>query len=114
MDNTVSAPVAIFGIIAAFILGAIVYSVYSWYTSGETWIGRKFVASTVDMIQVACVQAIAAVSQIQGETNLTWGWFLILVFNCAFGGAGIVGVSSKTKRDTNAVNLEADAAIPGE
>jgi hypothetical protein len=36
------------------------------------------------------------------------------VFNCAFGGAGIVGVSSKTKRDTNAVNLEADAAIPNE
>ena len=111
MDSIVSAPIAIFGIMAAFILGAIIYSAYSWYTSGEPWIGRKFLASTVDMIQVASVQAIAAVTQIQGETNLTWGWFLILMFNCLFGGAGIVGMSSKTKNDSNAC-FEADEPIP--
>lgn len=112
MDSIVSAPIAIIGIMAAFILGAIIYSFYAWYTSGEPWIGRKFLASTVDMIQVAAVQAIAAVTQIQGETNLTWGWFLILMFNCLFGGAGIVGMSSKTKKDSNAVALEADEPIP--
>ena len=116
MDGTISGPYAVFGILAAFILGAIIYSAYSWYTSGEPWIGRKFLASTVDMVQLAAVQAIAAVTQVQNsDTGLTWGWFIFLLFNCAFAGAGVVGVSSKTKKDSNAtVDLEQDEAIPEE
>jgi hypothetical protein len=113
MEATVSGVWVIIGVLLMFGLGTVVHSLYSWYTSGEPFIGRKFTASTVDALQVAFLQGVA-VAEVQSQTELTLGLFLVLLFNCLLAGAGVVAISSKTKKNSNAVATLEETVNTGE
>ncbi len=90
----------VLAILGSYMAGALVYSFYSWLTSGEPWNSRKFAASTIMAVLVAVGegQGVAAATM---DDPLSGGWLTIILFKSVLAGAGIVGVTSKVMRNSN-------------